>query len=168
MGGFDIFFCILQEDGKWSSPFNLGFPMNTPDDDYFFVMSTDGKRAYYSSTSVDGKGGKDIYMVRLDTDREEPVTVYKGALVEDEFGNLPMDVTIVVNDLSTGETYGVYRPRPDNGRFVFVLQPGKAYEIVYEANGYELRSETLIVPQETAYRELNRAVQMEPARLKPE
>jgi len=168
MGGFDIFFCILQEDGKWSSPFNLGFPMNTPDDDYFFVMSTDGKRAYYSSTSVDGKGGKDIYMVRLDTDREEPVTVYKGALVEDEFGNLPMDVTIIVNDLSTGETYGVYRPRPDNGRFVFILQPGKTYEVVYEASGYELRSETLIVPEETAYRELNRAVQMDPARLKPE
>jgi tetratricopeptide (TPR) repeat protein len=168
MGGFDIFFCILQDDGKWSSPFNLGFPMNTPDDDYFFVMSTDGKRAYYSSTSVDGKGGKDIYMVRLDTDREEPVTVYKGALVEDEIGNLPMDVTIVVNDLSTGETYGVYRPRPDNGRFVFILQPGKTYEVVYEASGYELRSETLIVPEETAYRELNRAVQMDPARLKPE
>jgi tetratricopeptide (TPR) repeat protein len=168
MGGFDIFFCILQDDGKWSSPFNLGFPMNTPDDDYFFVMSIDGKRAYYSSTSVDGKGGKDIYMVRLDTDREEPVTVYKGALVEDEFGNLPMDVTIVVNDLSTGETYGVYRPRPDNGRFVFILQPGKTYEVVYEASGYELRSETLIVPEETAYRELNRAVQMDPARLKPE
>ena len=168
MGGFDIFFCILQDDGKWSSPFNLGFPMNTPDDDYFFVMSTDGKRAYYSSTSVDGKGGKDIYMVRLDTDREEPVTVYKGVLVEDEYGNFPVDVTIIVTDVSNGETYGVYRPRPDNGRFVFILQPGKTYEVVYEAGGYELKSETLIVPQETAYRELNRAVQMNHTRLKSE
>ena len=168
MGGFDIFFCILQDDGKWSSPFNLGFPMNTPDDDYFFVMSTDGKRAYYSSTSVDGKGGKDIYMVRLDTDREEPVTVYKGVLVEDEYGSFPVDVTIIVTDLSNGETYGVYRPRPDNGRFVFILQPGKTYEVVYEAGGYELKSETLIVPQETAYRELNRAVQMNHTRLKSE
>ncbi len=168
MGGFDIFFCILQDDGKWSSPFNLGFPMNTPDDDYFFVMSTDGKRAYYSSTSFDGKGGKDIYMVRLDTDREEPVTVYKGVLVEDEYGNFPVDVTIIVTDVSNGETYGVYRPRPDNGRFVFILQPGKTYEVVYEAGGYELKSETLIVPQETAYRELNRAIQMSFERLNTE
>jgi len=168
MGGFDIFFSILQDDGKWSSPFNLGFPMNTPDDDYFFVMSPDGKRAYYSSTSVDGKGGKDLYMVRLDTDREAPVTVYRGAILEDASGKRPADVTITVTEVSSGELAGVYRPRPDNGRFVFILDPGKTYNVVYEASGYELRSETLVVPKETAYREVNRAVQMDAATLLPE
>lgn len=168
MGGFDIFFSILQDDGKWSSPFNLGFPMNTPDDDYFFVMSPDGKRAYYSSTSVDGLGGKDLYMVKLDSDREDPVTVYRGAILEDESGNLPKNVVITVNDLSTGELFGVYRPRADNGRFIFILEPGRSYEVSYEANGYLLSSETLVVPQETAYREVNRAVQLKSSILKAE
>jgi tetratricopeptide (TPR) repeat protein len=160
MGGYDIFFSVLQEDGKWSSPFNLGFPMNTPDDDYFFVMSADGKRAYYSSTTVDGKGGKDIYLVNLDTDREDPVTVYKGVILEDANGKRPKDVVITVTDIETGE-YGVYRPRPDNGRFVFILGPGKSYDVVYESNGVTLNKETLVVPKETAYRLLNRAMQFD-------
>lgn len=160
MGGYDIFFSVLQDDGKWSSPFNLGFPMNTPDDDYFFVMSADGKRAYYSSTTVDGKGGKDIYTVNLDMDKEDPVTVYKGVILEDAKGKRPKDVVITVTELETGE-FGIYRPRPDNGRFIFILEPGKTYEVVYESNGVQLNKETLVVPKETAYRQLNRAMQFD-------
>lgn len=168
MGGYDIFFSVMQDDGKWSSPFNLGFPINTPDDDYFFVMSADGKRAYYSSATVDGKGGKDIYMALLDTDREEPVTVYKGAIVEDESGAMPMDVSITVSNLSNGELVGVYRPRPDNGRFVFILQPGQSYQVTYESSGYEVSTEVLHVPSQTAYREVNRAMSLTPAVMRPE
>jgi len=168
MGGYDIFFSILQEDGKWSSPFNLGFPINTPDDDYFFVMTPDGKRAYYSSTTVDGKGGKDIFMLRLDSDREDPVTVYKGAIVEDASGGMPKDVTIVVTDLADGSPVGTYRPRADNGRFVFILQPGKSYQVSYESSGYEVATDVLHVPKETAYREMNKAIQLSPAALRPE
>lgn len=168
MGGYDIFFSILQEDGKWSSPFNLGFPINTPDDDYFFVMTPDGKRAYYSSTTVDGKGGKDIFVVNLDIDREDPVTVYKGAIVEDASGGMPKDVSIVVNDLATGELVGMYRPRPDNGRFVFILQPGKSYQVTYESSGYEVSTDILHVPKETAYRQVNKAIQLNPAKLMAE
>lgn len=162
MGGYDIFFSIMQEDGKWSSPFNLGFPINTPDDDYFFVMTTDGKRAYYSSTTVDGLGGKDIFVLSLDTDREAPITVYKGAIVEDASGNRPKDVSINVYDLSTSELVGTYRPRADNGKFVFILQPGKSYDVVYESSGYEVVRDTLHVPKETAYRQVNKAVQLSP------
>lgn len=168
MGGYDIFFCILQEDGKWSSPFNLGFPINTPDDDYFFQMTPDGRRAYYSSTTVDGKGGKDIYTVTIDSDREEPVTVYKGAIVEDANGRIPTDVFIVVSDLSTGELVGNYRPRPDNGRFVFILQPGKSYQVTYEASGYEVATDVLHVPKESAYRQVNKAIQLNAASMRPE
>ncbi len=168
MGGYDIFFSILQEDGKWSSPFNLGFPINTPDDDYFFQMTPDGRRAYYSSTTVDGKGGKDIYMVIIDSDREEPMTVYKGAIVEDANGQMPTDVFIVVSDLSTGELVGNYRPRPDNGRFVFILQPGKSYQVTYEASGYEAVTDVLHVPKESAYRQVNKAIQLNAASMRPE
>lgn len=168
MGGYDIFFSVMQDDGKWSSPFNLGFPINTPDDDYFFVMSADGKRAYYASATVDGMGGKDIYMALLDTDREEPVTVYRGAIVEDESGAMPMDVTITVSNLSDGELVGIYRPRPDNGRFVFVLQPGQSYQVTYESSGYEVSTEVLHVPKQTSYREINRAMSLNPSPLRPE
>jgi len=159
MGGYDIFFSI-EENGKWSTPMNVGFPMNTADDEYFFVMSADGKRAYYSSSTGAGMGGKDIYLVRLDTDREVPLTVYKGEIVADASGKRPEDVTIKITDNETGELFGIYRPRKDNGRFVLILHPGGNYNIAYDANGYLFKSEKLFVPTNTAYFEINRAIQL--------
>ncbi|MCF8275998.1 MAG: hypothetical protein K9J17_04620 [Flavobacteriales bacterium] len=159
MGGYDIFFSI-EENGKWSTPMNVGQPMNTADDEYFFVMSADGKRAYYSSSSGQGLGGKDIYLVNLDTDREIPLTVYKGEIVPDATGKRPEDVSIKVTDNETGELFGVYKPRQDNGRFVLILHPGQNYNISYEADGYLYKSEKLYVPENSSYFEINRAVQL--------
>ena len=161
MGGYDIFFSI-EEDGKWSTPMNIGHPMNTADDEYFFVMSADGKRAYYSSSNGQGFGGKDIYLVRLDTDREVPLTVYKGEIVADASGSRPENVFIKISDNETGEQIGIYRPRQDNGKFVLILHPGGNYNISYEADGYLFKSEKLFVPKNTTYFEINRAVQLSP------
>ncbi len=164
MGGYDIFFSI-EENGKWSTPMNIGHPMNTADDEYFFVMSADGKRAYYSSSNGQGIGGKDIYIVHLDTEREVPLTVYKGAIMPDAAGKRPDDVTIKVTDNETGKLFGLYRPRQDNGRFILILHPGKNYNIAYEADGYLYKSEKLFVPENTSYFEINRAIQLKPMTL---
>ena len=159
MGGYDIFFSI-EENGKWSTPMNVGAPMNTPDDEYFFVMSADGKRAYYSSSNGGGMGGKDIFLVHLDRDREVPLTVYKGEIVVDADGKRPEGVTITVTNNETQELLGVYRPRADNGRFVLILHPGENYNIAYDADGYTFKSEKIFVPENTAYFEINRAIQL--------
>ena len=164
MGGYDIFFSI-EENGKWSTPMNIGHPMNTADDEYFFVMSADGKRAYYSSSNGQGYGGKDIYIVHLDTEREVPLTVYKGAIMTDAQGKRPEKVEIRVTDNETGELFGLYRPREDNGKFIFILHPGKNYNIAYEADGYLYKSEKLFVPENTSYFEINRAIQLKPIAL---
>ncbi|MGB1318078.1 MAG: TolB family protein, partial [Flavobacteriales bacterium] len=164
MGGYDIFFSI-EENGKWSTPMNIGHPMNTADDEYFFVMSADGKRAYYSSSTGQGIGGKDIFMVTLDNDLEVPLTVYKGAIVADANGKRPDGVSIKVTDNDSGELFGVYKPRDDNGKFVLILHPGTNYNIAYEANDYLYKSEKLFVPENTSYFEINRAIQLKPIRL---
>jgi len=62
MGGYDIFKSSLV-DGKWTYPVNLGVPVNTPDDDIYYVESSDGQRGYYSSVRNGGFGEKDLYMV---------------------------------------------------------------------------------------------------------
>lgn len=63
MGGYDIFKSTLKDDGSWSEPQNLGYPINTPDDDRFFVLAGSGKHGYYSSAKAGGYGGHDIYMI---------------------------------------------------------------------------------------------------------
>ena len=55
MGSYDIFLTELNSaDSSWSTPKNLGYPINTPDDDRYFVLSTDGKRGFYASGKVGG------------------------------------------------------------------------------------------------------------------
>jgi outer membrane protein OmpA-like peptidoglycan-associated protein len=66
MGGFDVFKATYEESAnEWTEPVNLGYPINTPDDDIYFVTSKDSKRAYYSSVREDGMGYTDIYMITI-------------------------------------------------------------------------------------------------------
>lgn len=64
MGSYDIFKSVL-ENGQWSKPENLGYPINSADKDAFFVVSASGKHGYYSSAKMDAIGETDIYIVYL-------------------------------------------------------------------------------------------------------
>jgi outer membrane protein OmpA-like peptidoglycan-associated protein len=64
MGSYDIYKSVFDaKKNVWSEPENLGYPINTPDDDIFYITSSDGKRAYYSSVREDGLGYTDIYLI---------------------------------------------------------------------------------------------------------
>jgi tetratricopeptide (TPR) repeat protein len=64
IGGYDLFRTDMQSNGLWSIPKNLGYPLNTPDDDIFFMPVGDGKSGYYSRFKVtDGFGKEDIYKI---------------------------------------------------------------------------------------------------------
>ena len=63
MGGFDIFFANKTTEGSWGTVYNMGYPINTSDDDIYFVISADGMRGYYASVKGDTEGEKDIYEI---------------------------------------------------------------------------------------------------------
>jgi hypothetical protein len=66
MGGYDIFSSELQSSGIWSPPLNLGYPLNTPDDNTFFCPTDDGRGGFISLTrDGEGYGKADIYKVRF-------------------------------------------------------------------------------------------------------
>lgn len=78
MGGYDIFKSVYQ-NGKWGEPENLGWPINTPDDDVYFVLSASGQHGYYSSDQPGGLGGKDIYRVTFLGPEPAPVVAASKA-----------------------------------------------------------------------------------------
>lgn len=164
MGGFDIFFSIKDEDGKFSEPTNVGYPINTPDDDVFYVTSPDGKRAYYSSFKEVGYGDKDIYMIIIPESPEKNVVLYKGKCIPSEGESLPDDISIVVTDKETGDIVGVYKPQK-NGRFVFILKPGKEYTISYEANGEKFYEDNIYAEKEATYKEIQKELELEPIKV---
>ncbi len=64
MGEFDVFKTKWDEEqSAWAEPKNMGFPINSPSSDIFFVVSGDGKTAYFNSASDGGQGGIDLYMI---------------------------------------------------------------------------------------------------------
>jgi tetratricopeptide (TPR) repeat protein len=66
MGGYDIFHSQIQYNGLWSTPENLGYPLNNPDDNIFFCPAENGKAGYMSLTGREGgAGGADIYRIRF-------------------------------------------------------------------------------------------------------
>lgn len=160
MGGFDIFYSELDETGSWGAPKNMGYPVNSTDDDVFFVTSTDGKRAYYSSFKKEGFGEKDIYVITLVDAQEKPLTLLTGFLKVAGFDETPESAIITVTDNETGNLVGRYVPRKKDGKFSIILNPGGDYHIEYAAESYTME-EDIYIPPVSAYNEINRGIDLQ-------
>jgi outer membrane protein OmpA-like peptidoglycan-associated protein len=161
MGGFDVFFSAQDEAGKWQTPVNLGYPVNTTQDDIFYVLSADGKKAYYSSTQENGFGKKDIYVAIFEEQIGTGLALIKGKII-DTHGDIP-DAQIFVTDLESGEVVGIYRPNARTGNFLFILPPGANYTVSYEAEGYHIQEDDVNLPPDMTYYELNKIVVLTPS-----
>lgn len=162
MGGFDIFYSSLSDDGiKWQKPINVGYPINSPDDDVFYVVSPDKTKAYYSSFKEGGLGEKDNYSITFLDQKQAALTLLKG-LVKDAYGAVAKDVVITVTDNETGQVVGVYRPNSKTGQYLFILTPGKNYNISYEAEGFMFYSENREISKKTNYYEIYKPIQLPP------
>lgn len=164
MGGFDIFASIIDEEKKFSEPQNLGYPINTPDDDVFFVTSPDGKRGYFSSSKDGGLGEKDIYTMFIPDAKEKPLALFKGYILPANGEKLPDDLEVVVTNKETGEVVGRYRPK-ENGTFATILAPDKNYNFSYQAKGEEFYNEDIFVSKDIAYQEIKKEINLEPVSL---
>ncbi|MGE0568951.1 MAG: hypothetical protein AB7O73_13505, partial [Bacteroidia bacterium] len=166
IGGYDVMFSFLDENNKFSEVYNMGYPINTPDDDVFYVTSPDGKRGYFSSVKEGGYGEKDIYKISIPQAAEKPLVLFKGQILPAEGETLPADLMIVVKDKMTGEIVGTYRPKTNSGTFSTILPPGREYIFSYQApQGYEFYSEDVFVVEDMSYTEINRAIALEPVQL---
>jgi outer membrane protein OmpA-like peptidoglycan-associated protein len=154
MGGYDVFstYSLLSDDKAWVEPVNVGYPINTPGDDAFYMVSTDKQFAYYSSQSDDLVGEKDIYMVTFADDKKVPLALIKGR-VFDNAGKAARNVTITVTDNGNNEVEGVYQSNSESGQYLFVLTPGKSHNISYEAEGSLFYTENTFIPEADSYRE---------------
>lgn len=135
MGGYDIFSSQFDiRKNYFSAPVNIGYPINTADDDIFFVWSPDGTRAYFSSFREDGFGEKDLYMLTRETPKVS-MMVLRGQ-VYSEMNEVPLGAKIIVLDRETGEVVQQFESNSLSGRYLALLHPGKKYRIVVEQPGY--------------------------------
>ncbi len=132
MGGYDIFRNTLLEDGTFGYSENLGCPINSTDDDIYFVLVADGKTGYYSSGRKGGYGLKDIYKVEPKfTNPVGALELVKGT-VRDSSGAIETLIS-VKNALSGSELFTTHSI-PGSGNFLFALPVGAKYSISFSAN----------------------------------
>lgn len=162
MGGYDLFYSELQDDSSWSTPVNMRYPINTTSDDVFYVLSADGKRAYFSSIRKDGLGGRDLYVMNLLSLPERSSAVIKGMVQMEKTGEIPKNITIIVKEAITGKFIGRYKPNKENGNYIIILKQGKDYIFTCETPDLIFLPEIISIPDKTAFKEINKPIILSP------
>ena len=149
LGGYDIFYSNKKEDGTWGKPHNFGYPINTPFDENFFVITPDNKAAYFSAIKPGGYGMRDIYKMDFLSLPGRYETVLKGFVVsEADNGNIVKDAVLEVYD-KNGNFLGRYKPNK-KGEYFIILRQGKNYTISAKYNGKQIKNK-IAIPDNTSY-----------------
>ncbi len=136
----DIFVSRKQADAKWSKPENLGYPINTIDDEGSLIAAADGKTAYYSSDRSDTKGGLDIYTFELRQDIRPLKTLWVKGKVFDAKTKNGLPSTVELANVNTREV--ISRLQTDEeGNYLVTLPVGKDYAFNVKRKGYLFFSE---------------------------
>ena len=139
LGGYDMFISKLGEDGNWKEPQNLGYPINSENDELGMFVTTDGKTAYFCSNKLEGVGGWDLYSFDLyDKVKPERVLFLKGD-IKDSDGLLVDSVSLELKNLTTNE---VTKISVNGGKFVsaITLEESDDVIITFNKDGYAFNS----------------------------
>ncbi|RLD91391.1 MAG: hypothetical protein DRJ29_14125, partial [Bacteroidetes bacterium] len=135
MGGYDIFYSRKNADGTWAEPVNIGYPINTTDDNLYFQPFNNGNAAYFSIYSPRGMGRHDIYYMNIYS-ANNPRIYYVSGHLRAEDGSIDSTRTaIYVIDTNSGDTLMITTPT-EEGAFAFQLKQG-IYELHFKGDGYE-------------------------------
>jgi len=142
MGGYDIYMTRLNIDSTWTEPQNLGYPINTFNDEMGLVIESGGQKAYFSSIR-DKSNGKDIFYFNLDESvRPSPVSYMKGQVYDRETGKL-LKANYELINLSTGKV-SIKNTTDAAGNFLVCLPSGFNYGINVNKPGYLFYSENFM------------------------
>jgi len=189
MGGLDIF-KITYKDSVWSDAVNLGYPINTPDDDVIYSVSNDGKRAYFASSVSESKK-HDIFMLTFmqaakplidDLDGfdlaiykygevmppiEEVVniqklnlTVLKG-IIFDKNTKEPIYASIELTDNSTNKVVATFNSNEQTGNYLVSLPAGKDYGIAVKAENCLFYSDNIKIGNTKGYKEIVKDIELQ-------
>ncbi|MBO3269445.1 MULTISPECIES: OmpA family protein [Hymenobacter] len=148
MGGYDIFKSEWDEVGrKWGRAENMGYPINTPDDDTYYRLSPDGSYAYLSSYRIGGYGEKDIYTINY----IKNVTIRGQVFSARDSASVIPGVELVFSGKQADNTALSYRDvtKPGNGDYQVSLLSGRTYQVAVSKDGKNIETQEFEVPIST-------------------
>ncbi len=144
VGGTDIFYIRKQPDGSWSKPKNIGYPINSEEDEIGLFVSTDGREAYFSSRQ---RGVWNIYSFELYEDaRPQNVVLVKGEL-KDDSGEPLVDAEIEITYENSEEVERV-KVNGNDGKYAAVIKAKDAQDVMVSVKKEGLAFDSQIITKE--------------------
>lgn len=163
-GGSDLYFIRRQDDGTWSEPENLGYPVNTIDDEGYFVVSSDGLTAYFASDRTDTRGGLDLYKFKLRNNIRPAKTLYVKGRVYDIKTNKGLPSTVELVDNNSGNV--LMKIQTDEvGEYFITLPLGKNYTFTVNRKGYLFYTELYNLETKEADSIYKKDIALQPVKL---
>ncbi|WP_245328212.1 OmpA family protein [Hymenobacter aquaticus] len=147
MGGYDIFKSEYDSVGRtWGRPENMGYPVNTPDDDTYYRLSPDGSYAYLSSYRIGGYGEKDIYTINYIKN-----AIIRGKVYSQRDSTVIPGVELVFSGTQADKTALSYRDvtKPETGDYQVSVLSGRTYQVAVSKDGKNIETQEFAVPIST-------------------
>jgi len=150
MGGTDLFISRMDENGNWSEPQNLGYPINTSYNENSLMVSPEGDIAFFASNRKGGYGELDIYYFELPADLRPTKTLYFEGVVYDINTKKPLGGKFELIDIQTGNIVVTEFADVETGEFTVSLPVNREYALKVTHDGYAYFSETfnMTVPED--------------------
>lgn len=136
MGGPDLFMSKMNDDGSWSEPVNLGYPINTESEESNMIVSADGRTAIYSSDQLGGFGREDLYMFELPEAVRPQATTYIKGTVYDKKSKQRLAADFKIVDLTTKSDVVSATSDPVDGSFLLTMPGLHKYALSVSKEGY--------------------------------
>ena len=143
-GGNDLFYARKGPGGVWSKPMNLGYPINTINDEGTLFIAADGKTAYYASDRSDSKGGHDIYSFELPENVRPYKTLWVKGKVLDKKTTKGIPASVELIELSTKQVISKVQT-DETGNYFITLPVGKDYAFNVNRKGYLFYSDNFLM-----------------------
>lgn len=148
MGEKDIYVTYLDEDGNWSKPKSLGYPINTWNDEQGLFVAASGEHAYFSSDRTGGYGKLDIYSFDLYKEAQPTRVTYVKGKVKDKVTGKPLGARFELIDLENSKVVVESSSDPVTGNFLVTLPVDHDYALNVSKDDYLFYSEHFSLPAE--------------------
>ena len=141
LGNKDIFLSRMDDKGKWTKPENLGYPINTFNEETGLIVSPDGNDGLFSANLRDGFGDMDIYQFKIPEAKKPAAITYVKGIVRDKKTKVLLEANVKVVNLQNSKViYNDYTTK-ETGDFLAVMPIGASYSFHVNADGYLFYSE---------------------------
>ncbi|WP_316760362.1 OmpA family protein [Pedobacter aquatilis] len=146
-GNKDIYYSRMDDNDKFQKPINLGYPINSFENESGLIVSADGNLGMFSSNLKDGFGGQDIYSFGIPEIAKPLKISYVKGIVRDKDSKKTIESNVQVIDLKSDKTVFDDYTDPETGQFLAVMPIGGNYLFNVNAEGYMFYSENFELKQ---------------------